>query len=179
MPDTQISDEMVEKAARAVYEHEPIIFRCEDIPWSVVTEGTRDRFRHKGRAALTAALAGHVVVPREPTGPMIDAGLSVIAHSGPTDVYRAMIDAAPPVSDTPVSGWRDIASAPKDGTRVLLYTDQLNPSTIQGQWKTHDMPYEFGEWVDVWNNDPIEHNVGPVTFSHWQPLPASPVSRGE
>lgn len=91
------------------------------------------------------------------------------------DMERA-IRAALAVDGLVIRGWRTIDSAPKDGTRVLLYSDQLDPPTIQGQWKRHDLPYQYGEWVDVWNNDLIETSTGAVAFTHWQPLPAPPLT---
>jgi hypothetical protein len=55
-------------------------------------------------AAITAALADHVVVPREPTEAMIKAGFRTLgwtsntegARQDATSVYRAMISAASP-----------------------------------------------------------------------------------
>ena len=62
------------------------------------------------REGLAAALAGHVVVPREPTEAMIAAGDDLVPvargtesyvmsrgrNGYPEDIYRAMISAAPP-----------------------------------------------------------------------------------
>lgn len=71
--------------------------------------------------------------------------------------------------------WQPIETAPKDGTRVLLFTDELTPPTIQAQWRPYEAHFDgAGEWVDVWNNDPIETNSGPIKPTHWRPLPAPP-----
>lgn len=96
----QVSDEMVEKAARAVYAVsvkaiEPAlgipVCKFEDLP-------ERDLNLHQdyARAAITAALADHVVVPREPTAEMYAAWMC--NHRDWSARYRAMIDAAPQVS---------------------------------------------------------------------------------
>lgn len=73
-----------------------------------------------------------------------------------------------PAAATPVSGWRSMDSAPRDGTRVLLWYEELEPHTIQGQWDA-----DFG-WVDVWNADKIEGDSGSIWPTHWQPLPSPP-----
>lgn len=94
---------------------------------------------------------------------------------GNTDLVSG-VSSAPNHQPHAVSqGWRDIETAPMDGSRVLLFTDELTPPTIQAQWR----PYETffagaGEWVDVWNNDPIETNKGPIRPTNWMPLPAPP-----
>lgn len=117
MPDTQISEDTLDIAARAVYAVsvraiEPALgipmCKFEELP-----ERDLNLHRDYARAALEAALSGHVVVPRDPTQAMIEAGWdaanrdiggdvigtieiqSVIGRS----VYRAMIQAAPPVPE--------------------------------------------------------------------------------
>lgn len=76
------------------------------------------------------------------------------------------------------AGWMDIASAPKDGTRLLLFTthpgDQridLAPFTeVQiGYWEDAvDAPMrkEDAGWRAEWVGEP----------THWQPLPAPPIA---
>ena len=113
----QVTDEMVEKAARAVdadhlfvrdvyYDHQEVVKK-------------RDRLLVLCSTALTAALADHVVVPREPTEAMSLAGrkacaavadkmetakqtaisisdfLQQVGHKPADSIYRAMISAAP------------------------------------------------------------------------------------
>jgi Lar family restriction alleviation protein len=75
----------------------------------------------------------------------------------------------------PVSGWRDIATAPRDGTRVDLW----------GYWPEHDV---WRREVDaVWSDGKHDWKVGrfysrqlvqPPTFTHWMPLPSSPSEPG-
>ena len=58
-----------------------------------------------------------------------------------------------------MSEWRDIASAPKDGTRVLLAKKGV-----------HAMHTAF--WRDgVWHCGNLQYFNGPT---HWQPLPLPP-----
>ncbi len=65
--------------------------------------------------------------------------------------------------------WQDISSSPKDGTRVMLWIPSLTPSTIQAEWRE-----DGREWVDVWNNDPIENARGRAEPTHWMLLPPPP-----
>jgi len=75
--------------------------------------------------------------------------------------------------------WRPIEEAPRDRTRVLLYTEELSPPTIQAEWRPYDDLPECGEWVDVWNNDPIEAGTGAIRPTAWQPLPSPPSTNKE
>lgn len=84
------------------------------------------------------------------------------------DMCADYIEAGDHSTATLVSGWRSMDSAPRDGTRVLLWYEELEPHTIQGQWDA-----DFG-WVDVWNNDKIEGDSGSIWPTHWQPLPSPP-----
>lgn len=65
--------------------------------------------------------------------------------------------------------WQDIASAPKDGTRILVFqADEPDDTTpnIAVWLKT------FG-WVISWDYTPlIKPQFAPVT--HWMPLPPRP-----
>jgi hypothetical protein len=77
---------------------------------------------------------------------------------------------------TPAGEWREIESAPKDGTRVLLYTP----------YRCDNCPDSSGMCVAYWH-DLIGDWCGgmlpsgrPVRFSHdnthWRPLPAPPLA---
>lgn len=65
-------------------------------------------------------------------------------------------------------GWRDIASAPKDGTTILA-AHQSNGAIFTVSWSEDD-----GGWVD---GSTDLYDV-PVTYdpSHWMTLPAPPAS---
>jgi hypothetical protein len=57
--------------------------------------------------------------------------------------------------------WQPIETAPKDGTRILLFTKMYGPST--GHWDAFN-----GSWVlhSVLNSE--------AEITHWQPLPTPP-----
>ncbi len=61
--------------------------------------------------------------------------------------------------------WRDIESAPKDGSRVLLWNRHFD-APCSGQF------YGFGDWR-------MDGNLPPFGYqpSHWMPLPAAPGTR--
>lgn len=60
-----------------------------------------------------------------------------------------------------LSGWRDIATAPKDGMRVLLATP--SGKIADGYWSLH---YKVWSWPYVMVNP-----------THWMPAPISPAPR--
>ena len=65
-------------------------------------------------------------------------------------------------------GWRTIESAPKDGTRVLLYTpDALAIEAI------FTATYDMGAWWESRDLDEPNVNCPPT---HWMPLPTPPSS---
>ncbi len=76
-----------------------------------------------------------------------------------------------PMSE-PWLDWKPIASAPKDGTTVLLYSEDIEPNIFQGLWQAWTGSWEGGgEWVDIWNNDPIETNSGMIFPKLWASIP--------
>lgn len=67
------------------------------------------------------------------------------------------------------AGWRDIASAPKDGTEILVC---VTHSLGDGEWQTI-------QWVDWQRGDQVwphyrERIDIPFPPTHWRPLPAPP-----
>ena len=81
-----------------------------------------------------------------------------------------------PVEGDEPSGWRDIATAPRDGTTVRLYSPYLldgdfNPSgSCEAQW-VPDFGWQGAVWDpqhDTWGDAQINH------ATHWMPLPAAP-----
>jgi hypothetical protein len=63
--------------------------------------------------------------------------------------------------------WRPIASAPRDGMPVLLYSpDSDEPRIALGLWVVDD-------WYDFWAAG-LAIDAAP---SHWMPLPAPPLIR--
>jgi hypothetical protein len=81
------------------------------------------------------------------------------------DFQKRITECLEPTNCEPkASGWRDIESAPRDGTFVLF----ANPD----QWST----IWFGMWDarhDCWQRFNSE-GQGPLSPTHWQPLPPPP-----
>jgi hypothetical protein len=72
---------------------------------------------------------------------------------------------------SPVSGWQPVATAPKDGTRVLLWWSTCR-EPVRGRW-------EINGRSEGWRADGdacIPVNQSDCT--DWQPLPLPPVSSG-
>lgn len=96
-------------------------------------------------------------------------------------IIQSYIEALPATA-APVQpeGWLDIASAPKDGTTILAWSDyNLEPATVH--WNEHRKC-----WRAVWEqNEVIENETDFGTsykeadpLTHWQPLPSPPTSTG-
>jgi len=71
-----------------------------------------------------------------------------------------------------LTGWQSIETAPKDGTRVLLW--------LGAPWSYAEVACWYEPW-DGWSNDPLEENrtdeicgIGKRVPTHWQPLPTPP-----
>lgn len=126
-----------------------------------------------------------VLVPREPTTEMIEAGdfdldgpftpnNSVMAT---IQVYKRMIASAP----SQEVGWRTIDSAPKDGTEIigLHFTDwgdDTKPS-VYGPWT---VAFDGKEWRSSWDGQRvvdymsdfgIDYKEPDLQPTHWMPLP--------
>lgn len=65
------------------------------------------------------------------------------------------------------SAWQPIETAPKDGTRVILFDAQREPKEMIARWK-----------ADAWWGDPTPSGKSTVwrddTGAHWQPIPPPP-----
>jgi len=70
--------------------------------------------------------------------------------------------------DTPTSRWRPIETAPRDGTRVLLWA---NSHTTEPHWE-HAIGFW---WADKWRvDDPQCGGTCAAEATHWQPLDEPP-----
>jgi hypothetical protein len=78
-------------------------------------------------------------------------------------VQRALTQPAIP------EGWRDISTAPKDGTKIILYPFMQSNKIFVGYFT--DL-YDSGVWYATEHG----HLNGMLKPTHWQPLPAAPVS---
>lgn len=68
--------------------------------------------------------------------------------------------------------WLPIATAPKDGTVILLYRD-MDPWDVRGYGHWEDCGGLICGWVTVGFFDP-PGNLGLAAPTHWQPIPAPP-----
>jgi hypothetical protein len=72
------------------------------------------------------------------------------------------------------TGWRDIATAPRDGTQILLY---FLGERVIGKWSSH-----YGEWAGLnvkWHDGAqtittMRDGMGNGGPTLWHPLPAPP-----
>ncbi len=74
-----------------------------------------------------------------------------------------------------LSEWRDISTAPKDGTRALVWID------LRGEHITDRSYATIGCWDEFWGVWRDGH-VGPQLRerpTHWMPLPPPPAPKGE
>lgn len=70
-------------------------------------------------------------------------------------------------------GWQAIATAPKDGTRVLLTSTRLLYAVVgyYGPWEDS----EPAAWRSDWDNESLGVELPyDYTPTHWMPLPAAP-----
>lgn len=76
-----------------------------------------------------------------------------------------------------VGGWQDIATAPKDGTYLLLW-EQYSTNPFVGCWA-------FGSWsvshehVDAeggWDGAIVVDSISQDRITHWMPLPPEPAT---
>lgn len=100
----------------------------------------------------------------DPSGYAID-----VAFNDAIDIAIEAIRALPD------AGWRDIESAPKDGTRILLFTgtmsgdDDLLNYIVDVCEGVHFSCVQIGSWDGVkWEKEKIGHVVA------WMPLPQPP-----
>lgn len=61
-------------------------------------------------------------------------------------------------------GWRDIGTAPKDGTRFLAFQADRESQRYECWWQEDFANWEG--WQDDWDNEPAP--------THWMPLPIAP-----
>ncbi len=133
----QVTDDEIEAAALAIWVDAngwtpPDAQDRLTLPWSLCCRQARAALRTR-----PAVDEGMVLVPREPTREMLDAGrsaphdlvlrdsISSNERAQMANSYRAMIAAAPTASPVQPGGetgdgWRTIDTAPKDGTPFIV-----------------------------------------------------------
>lgn len=131
-----------------------------------------------------------VLVPREPTRAMIEAGYAQQDKSSLTDnttlsgVYAAMLSSAPP--HTAGGEWQPIETAPRDGTHILVTQAGRGGLGYCGPLNEHGFK-SLADWCDVvhWFDDPADPGFYSTSWggdqdapfdglTDWQPLPAPP-----
>lgn len=72
--------------------------------------------------------------------------------------------------------WRDIATAPKDGTVILAWCDAMDwPEAVMWiDYTPDDDQDEPGFWA--YAEDMLNDATGGANPVHWQPLPSHPTS---
>ena len=116
-----------------------------------------------------------VRVPREPTEAMMKAVSVRTRHAaGVANIvaaYRAMLAASPQGegSSADAQGWRDIATAPRDGTDILVCCGpDDDPMFGVASWQDDD---NGGAWQMWWSG--LEKHTWP---EFWMPLPPVPTA---
>jgi hypothetical protein len=72
-------------------------------------------------------------------------------------------------------GWQPIETAPRDGTRMLLWV-AVNEEPVIAAWCVSRAPYRFEGWSTGWETA-SGYDVGYASIgdpTHWRPLPAPP-----
>ena len=84
----------------------------------------------------------------------------------------AEIDAIREVLDRrEADGWRDISTAPKDGTPILTYSDACVETEAQMvMWWSNDKAERCGFGWEAYD---VSHMLAP---SYWRPLPSTPTT---
>jgi hypothetical protein len=147
-----------------------------------------------------------VLVPRADVEAAIDAFASIAAdaagsssagcpeqgvqaiHSTALSAMAALdIAASAPASSQPQTEWRDIESAPKDGSYVLLDLGETIPDVVDarvGQFISEHDGHGLGEslpasggWI-IWNDGSDWFVVSYYDAHGWMPLPVPPISKG-
>lgn len=93
-------------------------------------------------------------------------------------------DAPPPSTPSPAPGWRDIESAPKDGTRIMVWADGFEwPEVVFYEFYDPADAEEFGEngywrYADDLLTE-VTDDCGAEDWTHWMPLPPPPTTEAE
>lgn len=79
---------------------------------------------------------------------------------------------------TPATGWRDISTAPKDGTYILLSNEHgVWVGKYQGRFQSGYTPNN--PWHSMMLNHRHMERYCSVTPTHWMPLPTPPMEKAD
>ena len=72
-----------------------------------------------------------------------------------------------------MDGWRPIETAPKDGTRIMLYrpTGWKHAKIVFGYWNTNGRVHYFQHDMEFLEGKNVARREKPT---HWMPLPQPP-----
>jgi hypothetical protein len=177
-----VTKAMVEAAVDAAIAR---MFAPHEIP---VDDELRGKIRDTQVACLTAALAGRVVVPRQPTDAMVEAGAKAIHDlkmdepglwekqpSNYQDVYRngarVALTAAIPAGRVVVPDWMPIESAPRDGTEIIVTGGGIGDQIDLASYNVRVGAWNTTHWTLDDRDDEAEGYSRP---SHWMPAPRTP-----
>ena len=116
-------------------------------------------------------------IPREPTPEMVEAGMGSDENHRPDygAIWRAMWNAAPVVD-----GWQTIASAPRDGTPVMVWCadrGDVRVASLMTSIEDGDQSWVYARSIDfVDPNNAISFHYDNPT--HWHSIPVSPDAEG-
>ena len=109
----------------------------------------------------------------------VELWIDACPHCGKPRMHATQA-AHPPPPEGMVGGWQDIATAPKDGTYLLLW-EQYSANPFVGCWA-------FGSWsvshehVDAeggWDGAIVVDSISQDRITHWMPLPPPPTSSAD
>lgn len=112
-----------------------------------------DLSRYVNAADISAADMPHVVVEK---------------------LQRAINESAAIASETAISHWEPIDTAPKDGTNIIVCIAGMPRSTGEAYW--WQSAGGVGGW-QTWDGENRRRTVYETPPTHWQPLPEVPASR--
>ena len=91
-------------------------------------------------------------------------------------IARALM-AADEAATKRASQWQPIETAPKDGTLLLLIVSGYEPAVGRFYQSREVWDYHDPEYLAV--RERAEISFGPWRPTHWMPLPAPPILKGE
>lgn len=108
--------------------------------------------------------------------------------AAPADSHPSV--ASPADAPSPTTDWQDIATAPKDGTKVLIaWLDDAGEWQQRSAWFEREFNIEDVTdddatiWRQAWTDNRVQsfgnEEVCEYLPTHWQPLPAPPLRRQE
>lgn len=123
--------------------------------------------------ALIAEATGEAAATQEPFGYVLVTGHgSTFSKEKPKceiDFWKPVYLAAPPAQ--PLEQWQPIETAPKDGTRIIIFLGSPWARIVTARWFDLWRNWQEGDFPE----DRDEYcGIGSQVPTHWMPLPAVP-----